>query len=236
MAVGDPLQLLVDHREQLVQPAAGPPPIREAPCGSSSSGEVEPLSCEGAIGLQRSGAPGCDCAIRRRVEADIRGGATTKQGRAMSRFGGVFGFYMYSAGTRVHSAHIPELDMRQRHLLLMGAAVTLTAACSPPRRTDRSLAASSTHAGHAMVRIDNGDLTAAQKQAIARFGTPRSASTTSRSLPPPRRRAAEGTQQFPRGWGFARRCTRVPPPEPGPGGRERGASCVSRAGDVRAGA
>ena len=59
--------------------------------------------------------------------------------------------------------------MRQRHLLLVVAAVTMTAACSPtPDAPTAAVHASvAPHAGHAMTRINNGDLTPAQKQAIA---------------------------------------------------------------------
>ena len=60
--------------------------------------------------------------------------------------------------------------MRQRHLLLVVAAVTMTAACSPTPDAPTALvqASADAHAGHGtMSRIDNGDLTAAQKQAIA---------------------------------------------------------------------
>ena len=59
--------------------------------------------------------------------------------------------------------------MRQRHRLLVVAAVTMTAACSPtPDAPTAAVHASvDAHAGHAMTRINNGDLTPAQKQAIA---------------------------------------------------------------------
>jgi hypothetical protein len=97
-------------------------------------------------------------------------------------------------------AHNPELDMHQRHLLLMGAAIALTAACSPtPDAPTAALPASSAHAGH-MVRIDNGDLTAEQKQAIAevRNATQRFHDIAIATAP-----TAQGgggyTQQFPAG-------------------------------------
>jgi hypothetical protein len=88
----------------------------------------------------------------------------------MSRFGGVFGFYLCPAANRALLVHTPELDMRQRHLFLAGAAVALTAACSPtPEAPTASSQLSAAHAGHAgMIRAsNNGDLTPEQKQAIA---------------------------------------------------------------------
>ncbi len=59
--------------------------------------------------------------------------------------------------------------MDQRHLLLVGAAVALTAACSPtPDAPTAAVHSSAAHAGHgAANRINNGELTAAQKQAVA---------------------------------------------------------------------
>lgn len=58
--------------------------------------------------------------------------------------------------------------MRQRHLLLMGAAVTLTAACSPtPEAPTAAAQSAAVHAGHMARTSDNGDLTPEQKQAIA---------------------------------------------------------------------
>ena len=90
----------------------------------------------------------------------------------MSYFGAVFGFYRLAPSlSRVHSRPTtPELDMRQRHLFLAGAAVTLTAACSPaPEAPSTAVQLSTAHASHAgMIRVaNNGDLTPAQKQAIA---------------------------------------------------------------------
>lgn len=90
----------------------------------------------------------------------------------MSYFGAVFGFYRLAPSlSRVHSRPTtPELDMRQRHLFLTGAAVTLTAACSPaPEAPSIAAQLSTAHASHAgMIRVaNNGDLTPAQKQAIA---------------------------------------------------------------------
>jgi hypothetical protein len=89
----------------------------------------------------------------------------------MSRFGAVFGFYEQPPRSLVLlSAHIPELDMRQRHLFLAVAAVSLTAACSPtPEAPPTGTQMSTAHASHAgMIRVtNNGDLTAEQKQAIA---------------------------------------------------------------------
>ena len=90
----------------------------------------------------------------------------------MSYFGAVFGFYRLAPSlSRVHSRPTtPELDMRQRHLFLAGAAVTLTAACSPaPEAPSTAAQLSTAHASHAgMIRVaNNGDLTPAQKQAIA---------------------------------------------------------------------
>ena len=90
----------------------------------------------------------------------------------MSYFGAVFGFYRLAPSlSRVHSRPTtPELDMRQRHLFLAGAAVTLTAACSPaPEAPTTAVQLSTAHASHAgMIRVaNNGDLTPAQKQAIA---------------------------------------------------------------------
>jgi hypothetical protein len=90
----------------------------------------------------------------------------------MSYFGAVFGFYRLAPSlSRVHSRPTtPELDMRQRHLFLAGAAVTLTAACSPaPEAPSTAAQLSTAHATHAgMIRVaNNGDLTPAQKQAIA---------------------------------------------------------------------
>jgi len=60
--------------------------------------------------------------------------------------------------------------MRQRHLFLAVAAVSLTAACSPtPEAPPTAAQMSTAHASHAgMIRVtNNGDLTAEQKQAIA---------------------------------------------------------------------
>jgi len=89
----------------------------------------------------------------------------------MSRFGGVFGFLPVAPSlSRVTLGPNPELDMRQRHLFLAVAAVSLTAACSPTPETPPTAAQMSTaHASHAgMIRVtNNGDLTAEQKQAIA---------------------------------------------------------------------
>jgi hypothetical protein len=68
-------------------------------------------------------------------------------------------------------ARNPEIDMHQRHktyFLLVGAAVALTA-CSPtPDAPTAAVHSSAAHAGHGTAaRINNGELTAAQKQAVA---------------------------------------------------------------------
>jgi hypothetical protein len=99
-------------------------------------------------------------------------------------------------------AHIPELDMRQRHLLLVGTAVALTAACSPsPEAPTASAQLSAVHAGHAMGRVsNNGDLTPAQKQAIAEV---KNATQRFHDIAIATRPTAQGgggyTQQFPVG-------------------------------------
>ena len=87
----------------------------------------------------------------------------------MSRFGGVFGFVRYSRRYPCSLLDLtPEIDMHQRHLLLAGAAFALTAACSPnPEPPTATVQASSAHAAHGAPNINNGELTAAQKQAIA---------------------------------------------------------------------
>jgi len=91
--------------------------------------------------------------------------------------------------------------MRQRHLLLMGAAVALTAACSPtPDAPTAAVHASSAHAGHVMARINNGDLTPEQLQAIAEV---RNATQRFHDIAIATRPTAQGgggyTQQFPAG-------------------------------------
>jgi len=92
--------------------------------------------------------------------------------------------------------------MHQRHLLLAGAAVALTAACSPtPDAPTAAVHASAAHAGHgAANRINNGELTAAQKQAVAEV---RNATQGFHDIGFATRAAAEGgggyTLQFPAG-------------------------------------
>jgi hypothetical protein len=92
--------------------------------------------------------------------------------------------------------------MHQRHLLFAGAAVALTAACSPtPDAPTAAVHASAAHAGHgAANRINNGELTAAQKEAVAEV---RNATQRFHDIAFATRAAAEGgggyTLQFPAG-------------------------------------
>jgi len=93
--------------------------------------------------------------------------------------------------------------MRQRHLLLVVAAVTTAAACSltPDAPTAAVRAAADAHAGHGtMSRINNGDLTPAQTQAIAQV---RNATERFHDIAIATAPTAQGgggdTQQFPAG-------------------------------------
>ena len=122
----------------------------------------------------------------------------------MSRFAAVFGFYRIAPSlSRVTLGPNPELDMRQRHLFLAVAAVSLTAACSPtPDAPPTGAQMSMAHASHGgMLRAtNNGDLTPDQKQAIAEV---RQATERFHDIAIATRPTSQGgggyTQQFPVG-------------------------------------
>jgi hypothetical protein len=92
----------------------------------------------------------------------------------MSRIGDVFGFDLYSwpAEPVCNPGPHLEVDMHHRQLLLAGTTIALTAACSRtpevPTASVQTSPAQTAHAAHgAASRINNGDLTPAQKQAVA---------------------------------------------------------------------
>ena len=93
--------------------------------------------------------------------------------------------------------------MNQRHQLLMGAAIALMASCSSPapEAPTAAIHASAAHAGHgAANRLNNGDLTPEQKQAIAEV---RNVTTRFHDIAFATRPATQGgggyTLQFPAG-------------------------------------